>query len=45
MKIQMWWGGVISKFFLNLMNLKKSFVSGLGQYMHKAACHLGDVDS
>ncbi len=32
-------------FYINLMNLCKSFNSGLGKHMWKAACPLGSMDS
>jgi hypothetical protein len=32
-------------FYINLMNLCKSFDSGLGKHMRKAACPLGGMDS
>ncbi len=35
----------LNNFSFNLMNLLKSFVCGLGQYMRKAARHSGGVDS
>jgi hypothetical protein len=35
----------LANFSFTLLNALKSFIGGLGQYMHKAAHHLGSMDS